>query len=284
MAYFDQKQELIKVFEDTEKTYSTHPVLKESIQNSIKNTEIWKEGKKISLEKTIRYEITRISVNKFKSLETAYFYNRKFPEAKIAIHNFASATNPGGGVRKGSKAQEEALCRCMTLLPVLDTPENRKEFYDFHRNRHNVLYSDAVIYTPDIVAFKSDTDKPGKLLEKAWKKFDVLTCAAPNLRKNPNNYMNPGKDKPIKISDSELKKLHVKRARHLLSVAAFHEVDILILGAFGCGAFQNPPNIVAEAYKDVLDEFYGCFQEVAFSVYCTPRDSSNYKMFSKILG
>ena len=212
------------------------------------------------------------------------FYHRKFPEARIVAHNFASATNPGGGVRKGSRAQEEALCRCTTLLPVLETEDNKKRFYDFHRQRHDVRYTDACLYTPDIVGFKTDDELPSLLPEAKWTKVDILTCAAPNLRAMPNNVMNPGKDKAIKMSHDDLFALHKKRARHLLSIAAANEADILILGAFGCGAFQNPPELVAEMYHSLLPEFMGQFQEVVFAIYCTPSDMKNYNAFAKALG
>lgn len=46
---------------------------------------------------------------------------------------FASATHPGGGVRNGSTAQEEALCRCTTLLPCLTIYDLSRKYYDFHR-------------------------------------------------------------------------------------------------------------------------------------------------------
>lgn len=50
------------------------------------------------------------------------------------------------------------------------------------------------------------------------------------------------------------------------------------------GAFQNKPEIVAEAYEMALDE-YGCyFDVVEFAVYCTPRDMKNYSTFEATLG
>ena len=61
-------------------------------------------------------------------------------------------------------------------------------------------------------------------------------------------------------------------------------MTLATVGAFGCGAFQNDPKVVAEAYKKVLEEFDGVFREVHFAVYCSPRDTANYDAFKKVLG
>ncbi len=276
------KEDLIRVFEDTERMYQTDERLKEAVYCSIEGTRFYPEGQTPAIP-TPRYEKTTVTVTKYRTLETAMFYHRKFPEFRIAAHNFASATNPGGGVRKGSRAQEEALCRCTTLLPVLETEENKKRFYDFHRQRHDARYTDACLYTPEIVGFKTDDELPSLLPEAKWTKVDILTCAAPNLRAVPNNVMNPGKDKAIKMNPDDLLMLHKRRAQHLLSIAAVNGADILILGAFGCGAFQNPPEIVAEGYKDVLPVFEGVFREIVFAIYCTPQDMRNYTAFANTI-
>ena len=136
------KEDLIRVFEDTERMYQENGRLKEAVKTSIEGTLFYSEGKTPAIP-TPKYEETNVTVTKYRTLETAMFYHRKFPELRIAAHNFASATNPGGGVRKGSHAQEEAICRCSTLLPVLETKENRERFYDFHRERHDTRYTDA---------------------------------------------------------------------------------------------------------------------------------------------
>lgn len=145
-------------------------------------------------------------------------------------------------------------------------------------------YTDACIYTPDIIVFKTDDDLPSLLPENKWTAVDILTCAAPNLRAMPNNAMNPGKDKPMKIKDEAIFALHEHRADHLLAIAAANDADILILGAFGCGAFQNPPEIVAEVYRTILSKYEGQFQEVVFAVYCTPQEMKNYNAFAKVFG
>ena len=277
------REDLMRVFEDTEQWYRENAELKASIQASIQGTEFYAEGDTPSVP-DVRYEKTTISVNKYRSLETAMFYRRKFTNARIGIHNFASATNPGGGVRKGSRAQEEALCRCTTLLPVLETGENRKRFYQFHRNRRDSVYTAACLYTPDILAIKTDSEIPSRLKRDNWQVFDVLTMAAPNLRLRPNNSMNPGQSRAANLTERELFDVHALRARHLLSIASHHGVEILVLGAFGCGAFENDPEVVARAYRDILPEFDGKFREISFAVYCTPRDRKNFDVFPKMLG
>ena len=70
----------------------------------------------------------------------------------------------------------------------------------------------------------------------------------------------------------------------MLTVAAANGARGLVLGAFGCGAFQNNPEIVAQAYKDIMPEFERCFRKIEFAVYCTPRDQKNYQVFRRILG
>ena len=57
----------------------------------------------------------------------------------------------------------------------------------------------------------------------------------------------------------------------------------LVLGAFGCGAFKNNPEVVAKAYKEVLKEFDGYFENIEFAIYCSKYDTQNYIIFKKVL-
>jgi len=120
---FMDREGLIRCFEDTERLCRENEQLRQDIRNSVEGTRFYPEGKSPEMPAP-RFESTDVAVEKYRSFETALHYRRKFPGARIAVHNFASATNPGGGVRYGSRAQEESLCRCSTLLPVLETEEN----------------------------------------------------------------------------------------------------------------------------------------------------------------
>ena len=277
------REQLIDVFEDTQQWYQSDETLKEAVQNSINKTKIYAENDYPEIQKN-HSENMIISVSKYRTFETAQYYKRKFPKLRIAALNFASARNAGGGVTKGSKAQEEALCRCSTLYPVLNTEENYKSFYEYHRNRYDARYTDRCIYSPNIVIIKSDEDIPKRLPSDKWIKVDILTCAAPNLRPNPNNAMDPGSDKAVNISDDELFQIHVNRGKHILTIAAHHGADILILGAFGAGAFMNDPYIVAKAYKEIIPQFNGYFKEIVFAIYCSPsQGKKNLTAFKKVL-
>ncbi len=54
-----------------------------------------------------------------------------------------------------------------------------------------------------------------------------------------------------------------------------------MLGAFGCGAFKNNPEVVARAYKVALHEFPKVFSKIEFAVYCSPGNSTNYDVFKR---
>ena len=45
----------------------------------------------------------------------------------------------------------------------------------------------------------------------------------------------------VKVSDWELLEIHKKRLTRILDVAVLNGDETVILGAFGCGAFQNNP-------------------------------------------
>lgn len=275
------RRENVEVFEDTQRLYSTNTVLKEAVQSANQKQQLYQEGVEVEGNIVQRDKPARIVVSKKRTLEAASAYVGK----KVCILNFASATNPGGGVVKGSSAQEEAICRCSTLYPNLNEPKMWNGFYRPHRQELNPLHNDDCIYTPGVIAFKSDTDYPQMLPLNRCYKVNVITCAAPNLREKPSNGMNSGDgDMAVKISNDDLQELHEKRMRRVLEITAKKGNDVVILGAFGCGAFRNPPEVVARAMKTVVEEYRNAFETIEFAVYCSPRDDSNYRTFKEVLG
>ena len=152
-------------------------------------------------------------------------------------------------------------------------------------NNRNLLLNDDCIYTPGVMVFKSDTDYPQLLPEEKWYSVNVLTCAAPNLREHPSNEMNAGDgDAAVHISREDLQALHEKRMRRVLEIAWAKGNEVVILGAFGCGAFRNPPAVVAQAMKTVVQEYRMRFETIEFAVYCGAQYDTNYRVFQQVLG
>ena len=114
--------------------------------------------------------------------------------------------------------------------------------------------------------------------------MNVITCAAPNLRENPTNIFNDSDgNRKASISDQNLMALHEKRLRRILDVAVLEKNDTVILGAFGCGAFRNSPEVVARAAEHVIEDYLHAFRNIEFAVYCRKNDDENYRTFCKTL-
>lgn len=275
-------ERLIEIFEDTKHFYARNTRLAEAAQEAMAATKLY-EADDYSGEPAAKGAGCRIDVTRHKTFEAAMLIHAEHPEWKIAVLNFASATNPGGGVENGSSAQEESLCRCSTLYPTLDQEWLWQKYYLKNRKAHDNLHTDACIYSPGVIICKTDDAYPERMEEKDWVTVDVITCAAPNLRHRPGNIHNPEYGAPEIISPEELYRLHLQRAKHILHVAAVNDADALVLGAFGCGAFRNDPQVVAKAYADALTEYKGYFRYIEFAVYCQPREIGNYDAFKRAL-
>ena len=164
--------------------------------------------------------------------------------------NFASATSPGGGFLTGARAQEEYLARSSCLYECI----RGNPMYEFHRNHYSPLYSDYVIYSPDVPVFRDDE---GTLLEKPYL-CSFITCPAVNakvvLERDPTR-------------GPEIRSAMWERMLKVLAIAAFDGHETLILGAWGCGVFGNDPGEIAEMFNRALaGQYRGAFARVVFAV------------------
>lgn len=168
----------------------------------------------------------------------------------IVALNFASATNPGGGFLGGARAQEESLARSSGLYPCIAN----NPMYDFHRARHDPMYTHYVIYSPNVPIIRRDS---GALLDHPYL-CSILTSPAVNakvvLERDPSRR-------------SEIRQVMKNRIDKVLAVAALHKNSILILGAWGCGAFGNDPREIADLFHDALTKRYrGQFAQIVFAI------------------
>ena len=161
--------------------------------------------------------------------------------------NFASGTSPGGGYNTGSRAQEESLARSSALVACL---ESAKEFYELHRRIEDPLFSDAVIYSRDVPFFRGCDhallDEPHHL--------SVITAAAPKATE-------------IRGRDDEIIAAFERRIRRIIEIALENEHDSIVLGAWGCGAYGNDPERVAEIFRNAIERHaLGAFRRIIFAI------------------
>ena len=268
------------IFSDTQNRLWDDHRLRQLTYNAVSSTRVFPENFEIT--RVAGMTPTRISVTQERTLDAArrlYFaQGREMPTGfgvrlpkHIAILNFANAVNPGGGVVYGADAQEESICRASNLYPCLTKPDVFGDFYNYH-NQKDFYFSDRVIYSENVCIFK---DENGAMLDESqWVFADVITCAAPNL----NGVMEPDITKLEKVMNS--------RIRNILSLAEAHGVHTLVLGAFGCGAFMNPPEVVAQAFAWQLmnGDFRNTFREVVFAIKADDqRGYYNFQVFSDYL-
>ncbi len=273
------RTERIRIFNESMELCRNHLALRAAIRDSIAGQRIiWEEDSPV-----VDGKIHEVPADLVITPERTLGAARKYLGSgkRICVLNFASSVTPGGGVVKGAGSQEESICRISTLYAAISDRETAGAFYEKHwemirsgeMNRKN---RDDCIFSPGIVVIREDTYDCTLLPEDTWYKVDVITCAASDLRYDDENTYEP--------DDEELTTVFEKRWRRILSVAALNKADILILGAFGCGAFYNPPKVVVRAFNNVYDEFSHCFEVIEFAVFSQYEDTSNYQAFSGIKG
>jgi uncharacterized protein (TIGR02452 family) len=258
---------------DTEKKCESVKELRMAVKDSVERQYMVAHEESID-QPVAENSSTRYVCSGKRSFEAAKAYRGK----KTAVLNFAN-NHAIGGSPFSAGAQEESLCRCSTLYPCLQAM--REQFYEKHSRQFRskeigYMGNDDLIYTPDVVVFKTDerTDPniPCMMDQEDWYKVDVITCAAPELRhttRKPQNY----------------EEIITRRIKKILDVAAREGVEVLILGAWGCGAFGNKPHDVAGYFKQVLiDEGYGYFfDEVRFAIYGS-ENGKNISEFRQTFG
>lgn len=177
----------------------------------------------------------------------------------VACLNFASAKNPGGGFLNGSQAQEESLARATGLYPCI---EPMKEMYSYNRTLKTCLYSNYMIFSQEVPVIRDAKDN----LLDSFCKVSIITSPAVNAgvvkQREPGNILS-------------IESVMRNRITMMFNVALVNGIEILILGAWGCGVFQNDPAIIAELFAEQLKGKYkNAFKKVVFAILDRPGNST----------
>lgn len=257
------KEKLVECFKDTLQIINTNEKLLATTKAAVKNTNLFTP----LVDNMLRNENLKKAVVTVIEDTSFHAAQRLVKQGyKVAVLNFASAVNPGGGVIAGAMAQEECLCRSSNLLPCLKQKKLMQDYYMPNRIANNPIYSDNLIYSEGITVFKTDDTVPVLMPENEWFKVDVITCAAPNLRNEQN------------FNEDKLYEIFISRIHAILDRAYLQGVDSVVLGAFGCGAFKNPPEIVSKAFKSEIESEFGkVFKNIIFAI--KKSSNNNFDVF-----
>ena len=197
-------------------------------------------------------------------------------EKDVLVLNFASPTHPGGGVKKGAKAQEEDLCRMSTLYVSL-TSDKAASFYKHNRMVDDTKGSTSMIFSDYVEIFK---DENYSYLPEPVR-VSVLTCAAPVYR--AGNMANPF------LYEQKHYQVVYQRIVSMLACCANFGYENLVLGAWGCGVFGNDAAKMAKLFDRALNgEVKGGYplryasDNIVFAVLDRSKDQYNYESFNKI--
>ena len=174
------------------------------------------------------------------------------------VLNMASDIQPGGGVAKGSSAQEEDLFRCTNYALCTN-----KSLYP--------IGDDEVIVTDEVSIIK---DKDYNRLDEYFE-LDFIAVAA--IRRPPLEY----EDLEPQYMDIEDQQKMQDKIDAIFRYGIYQEKDSLLLGALGCGAFRNPPKVVKEMFQSAVDRYRSHFRQITFAV-LSNEHNPNYNIFKDI--
>ena len=180
------------------------------------------------------------------------------------VLNMANRHVPGGGVVGGAGAQEENLFRRSNLLYSLYQYADFGGEYDVPPSPDGSEYpiprESGGIYSPSATVFRSSESTGYAFLHAPFRAgfITVPAIARPEVYESDGN---------LWLTQEMAAATRVK-IRAILRIGAHHDHADLVLGAFGCGAFRNPPQHMARLFREVLaeEEFTGVFRRTVFAI------------------
>eukprot|EP00933_Yihiella_yeosuensis_P041536 TRINITY_DN35920_c0_g1_i1.p1 TRINITY_DN35920_c0_g1~~TRINITY_DN35920_c0_g1_i1.p1 ORF type:complete len:560 (-),score=76.52 TRINITY_DN35920_c0_g1_i1:173-1801(-) len=165
----------------------------------------------------------------------------------VAVLNMANSHCPGGGYTEGAGAQEENLHR----------RTDAERFLKCQRSQFYPIATDSCLISHAVTAFRGSERDGYPFLERPFK-FTMLSCAAVAGARLT-------RDREY-ASKASLEQMKAKIAA-IVQAAEKAGCDCGVFSAFGCGAFGNPPEIVAELFRAEIEN-----SSLTYVVFCILND------------
>jgi uncharacterized protein (TIGR02452 family) len=194
-------------------------------------------------------------------------------DPKAIAVNFANGDYPGGGFLKGCGAQEEQLC-------------GRSDYFKSLSLERYPLRELNCILSPRVTVFRTSEREGYQFMDRP-QQVSLLASAAYDLREGSadRKLFNFPLSGPLTLEQCQEKQIYVEgvksKIRVMLRIMRDNGYTTAILGAWGCGAFANPPQLVAQAFRDVFEEpdMKNVFKKINFAI----LGRENLDVFRKFL-
>lgn len=223
---------------------------------------------------------TRIAVIALDTLVATYRMSYVLNVNAVAL-NMANEDIVGGRFDTKMGSQEECIFRnssiFLSMWPHRKRSDPRLSQHDAQFPRKEPFFpltSAGAVYSPHVVVVRDiddDSGLSGPFLSPAcWHHVSVISVAAQDLR--------------VYRIRTFKESLTREKLRTLLWVARQNKHEGLVLGAFGCGAFNNKPEKICAIFKDLLEnEFEGAFKYVLFAIIKSERNLQAFEKDFKLI-
>ncbi len=247
--YLRPEYDRITVWKQTQEKYSHIP-----LQSSILYTSFSEEEQKV----LPRPHQTVVSVELGDCIEIAIHLKRI--GCNPILLNMADWFRAGGMVEFGSGAQEEECFRRSNYHKFL-----HQSYYPL--KRYDTIVSKGVEYYCGPMA-------KGYLYMDKPERLDMIAAPAvqsPWVTSDGTEFQNP---EDIETMEQKI--------RLLFWIGAKEGNDVLVLSAWGCGAFGCPNKHMARIFKKICDEQRGLFKKVVFAIMGNMFSSNNFVTFQEV--
>ncbi len=207
---------------------------------------------------------TDISLEDADCIEVALRLKEGEGRMRPLVLNLSDDRDAGGGVVFGAGAQEESLWRRTALCVT-----QKQSFYPLSRE---------AIYSPGVPVLRR-SERDAYRWYDVPKIMDFVACPGIKMPQWVDSTEEPDGD----LRNSDKEEL-AERLRLILRVAATKGHDAVVLGAMGCGAWNNPPRAVARVFTKVLPEFQGVFKQIVIAILNTDGRGKIMRAFEDVFG
>lgn len=202
------------------------------------------------------YRSTQVLVVEGDTLDVTQVVRQQWAGKRVAVLNMTNPKRPGGGWLKGMIGQEESLFLRTALSQVLDP-----SYYQ--------LEDLTAIYARDVAVLRGAFSDGFPFLGAGdvWR-VDFVSVAGVDLYNKSLDTVEPFTEQTAVVVRG--------KAEAILAACAKNGADVLVLGALGCGAFENPLEEVAQVFDAVILQYAGFFQSIVFAIY-SEKDAATFR-------